>query len=89
VEKVAKEIGFDFSGVDVPKNENDMYGLRYAEFDVPLVKAVQELNEELKLQVKGLNSANEMLTQRLEKLEALIGIENQYTTIDAPFRLVN
>lgn len=46
VEAVAKEIGFTFSGVDAPKNEKDMYGLRYAEFVVPLVKAVQELSKE-------------------------------------------
>ncbi len=44
VEKAAKEIGYDFSGVDAPKNDKDMYGLRYAEFVVPLVKAVQELS---------------------------------------------
>jgi trimeric autotransporter adhesin len=42
VEKVANETGFDFSGVDEPKNDQDLYGLRYAEFVVPLVKAVQE-----------------------------------------------
>jgi trimeric autotransporter adhesin len=42
VEKAAKETGFNFSGLDAPKNENDLYGLRYAEFVVPLVKAVQE-----------------------------------------------
>jgi trimeric autotransporter adhesin len=42
VEKAAKELGFEFSGVDAPKNENDYYGLRYAEFVVPLVKAMQE-----------------------------------------------
>ncbi len=42
VEQVALETGYDFSGVDKPKNENDFYGLRYAEFVVPLVKAVQE-----------------------------------------------
>ncbi len=42
VEKAAQELHFDFSGVDKPKNEKDMYGLRYAEFTVPLVKAVQE-----------------------------------------------
>ena len=46
VEKVAKELGYEFSGVDAPKNENDFYGLRYAEFTVPLVKAVQELSEQ-------------------------------------------
>ena len=42
VEKAAKESGYDFSGVDAPKNENDFYGLRYGDFVVPLVKASQE-----------------------------------------------
>lgn len=42
VEAAAQKTGFDFSGVDVPQNERDLYGLRYAEFVVPLVKAVQE-----------------------------------------------
>ena len=47
VEKAAKELGFNFSGIDAPKNENDFYGLRYAEFVVPLVKAVQEQQSKL------------------------------------------
>jgi hypothetical protein len=47
VEKVAKELGFEFSGIDAPKNENDFYGLRYAEFVVPLVKAVQEQQKKI------------------------------------------
>jgi hypothetical protein len=42
VEKAAREIGYNFSGVDVPKTDNEFYGLRYSEFVVPLVKAVQE-----------------------------------------------
>ncbi len=42
VEIAAKQVGYDFSGVDKPKNDKDFYGLRYAEFVVPLVKAVQE-----------------------------------------------
>ena len=42
VETAANLSAYDFSGVDKPKNENDLYGLRYAEFVVPLVKAVQE-----------------------------------------------
>ena len=42
VEEAARSVGFDFSGVDKPKNANDLYSLRYAEFVVPLVKAVQE-----------------------------------------------
>ena len=42
VEALANNIGYDFSGVDAPKNKKDYYGLRYAAFVVPLVKAVQE-----------------------------------------------
>ena len=45
VEASAKALGFDFSGVDKPKTADDTYGLRYAEFVVPLVKAVQEQQE--------------------------------------------
>ncbi len=42
VEQAAAAAGYDFSGVDKPKNENDFYGLRYGDFVVPLVKAIQE-----------------------------------------------
>lgn len=58
VEKAAQEIGFEFSGVDAPQNENDPYGLRYAEFVAPLIKAVQELHE-----------MNTMLEQKVFALE--------------------
>jgi hypothetical protein len=61
VEAAAKSIGYDFSGVDAPQHENDYYGLRYAEFVVPLVKAVQELARE-----------NEDLKERISRLEKLI-----------------
>ncbi len=57
VEKAARETGYDFSGVDKPRNENSLYGLRYAEFVVPLVKAVQEQQrqiDELKRIIKEL-----------------------------------
>jgi hypothetical protein len=66
VEASAKESGFDFSGVDAAKNENGVYGLRYAEFVVPLVKAVQELNAmntELKSRVETLENKMEDLTK--------------------------
>ena len=44
VEKAAKQINYDFSGIDKPANNKDVYGLRYSDFVVPLVKAVQELS---------------------------------------------
>lgn len=59
VEKAAQASKFDFSGVDAPKNSKDLYGLRYAEFVAPLVKAVQELSKQ-----------NEILNSKIEKLEA-------------------
>jgi trimeric autotransporter adhesin len=43
VEQAALSVGFDFSGIDKSGVENGgLYSLRYAEFVVPLVKAVQE-----------------------------------------------
>jgi len=68
VERSAKELGFDFSGVDAPKNENDVYSLRYAEFVVPLVKAVQELSKQNDEQKK----INSDLQQQIDELKKLI-----------------
>lgn len=45
VETVARELGFDFNGIDQPEDSQDYYGLRYGQFTVPLVKAVQEQQE--------------------------------------------
>lgn len=47
VERAAKELGYDFSGIDPAKSDKELYSLRYAEFVVPLVKAVQELSEKV------------------------------------------
>jgi hypothetical protein len=77
VETAANEIGYNFSGVDAPKNENDFYGLRYAEFVVPLVKAVQELDQEnavLLLENSALQSEVNDLRSRLDRIEAQLGI---------------
>ena len=80
VEQAANELGFDFHGVDKPKNESSHYGLRYAEFVVPLVKAMQEQQDIIKdyeLKIKSLEEQNEdqnkqmqELLQRIEKLES-------------------
>jgi len=64
-EAAAKSIGYDFSGVDVPKNPNDLYSLKYADFVVPLVKAVQEQQQLIQDQQKIIND----LIKRVEKLE--------------------
>ena len=58
VEAAAQKVGFDFDGVSAPENETDLYGIRYAEFVVPLVKAMQEQQEII-----------EQLIERIEVLE--------------------
>jgi hypothetical protein len=45
VEAAAQKLHYNFSGVDKPKDKDGLYGLRYSDFVVPLVKAVQELSK--------------------------------------------
>ena len=48
VEQAAKEAGYDFDGVThKPKNDKELYSLSYASFVVPLVKAVQEQQQQI------------------------------------------
>jgi hypothetical protein len=59
VEAAARSVGYDFSGVDAPANDKDTYGLRYAEFVVPMVQAIkeqQQMIEELKAEIETLKS---------------------------------
>ncbi len=72
VEQAAKDAGYDFSGVQKPANPDELYSLRYSDFVMPLVKATQELNQKLNAEFATLKSENDALTQRIEKLEALI-----------------
>jgi hypothetical protein len=71
VEAAAKSIGFNFSGVDAPENENDYYGLRYSEFVVPLVKAVQEQQAIIQLQQEEIDKLKK-LTLEIEELKLMI-----------------
>ncbi len=71
VEQAALAVDFDFHGVDKPKNENSHYGLRYAEFVAPLIKAVQEQQEMIvTLQNKNTN-VRQLLEVALSRIEAL------------------
>jgi hypothetical protein len=72
VEEAAKKLGFEFSGVDKPKTKDGLYGLRYDNFVVPLVKAVQELSKQNDL----LKAQNEDMQKRIERLELLINLSS-------------
>ena len=62
VEKAAADAGFQFSGVDKPRTEQGLYALRYAEFVVPLVKAMQEQQA----MIKDLQSQVQTLQQQAD-----------------------
>ena len=68
VEKAAADLGFDFSGVKVPENEKQAYGLRYAEFVVPLVQAVKELSAKNAKQEKLISANAEVITSYESRL---------------------
>lgn len=72
VEAVARQIDYDFSGVQAPKNSGQLYSLSYETFVVPLVKAVQEqqqMIEELKKDLRFLQKQNGELSSKLAALE--------------------
>jgi hypothetical protein len=80
VEAAAKKIGYDFSGVDAPKNGKGLYSLRYSEFVVPLVKSVQELDEEnkkLKEQMSVLAEDNKEIRAELDEIKSLLEAKNK------------
>jgi hypothetical protein len=70
VEKAAKDVGFNFSGVDAPANEKSLYGLRYAEFVMPLVKSVQELSAQNISQQNQIEKLTELVNILLKKEES-------------------
>jgi hypothetical protein len=68
VEATAQKLNYNFSGVDKPKDKDGLYGLRYSDFVVPLVKAVQELSQ----QNDSLKRKNNELEARIERLESIV-----------------
>jgi hypothetical protein len=81
VEKTARSINYDFNGIDAAKNDKDLYGLRYAEFVVPLVKAIQEQQtqiETLRKENEAQKKINGDLLRRLNKLESQLSISNRF-----------
>jgi hypothetical protein len=68
VEKAAMASGFDFPGIDVPQTDKDVYTLRYVDFIMPMVKAMQEQQ----WMIQTLKKENETLRSDLEKIKALL-----------------
>jgi len=89
VEQAARSLGFEFSGVDRPANANGLYGLRYAEFVVPLVKAVQEQQDMIAEQNRRLEGQEAAISARDAKLDQQEKmIRDQQQQIDELKRMV-
>ncbi len=77
VEKLVKEKNYEFHGVEAPENEKDNYAIRYAEFVVPLVKAVQELSAMVESQKDIVEKQQKMIeSQQKEISELRSGLTN-------------
>lgn len=61
VEKAAADAQYDFSGIDKPANAHTPYGLRYAEFVVPLIKSMQEMKGLIEQQQKEIDLLRKMV----------------------------
>ncbi len=83
VEKAAKDLNYDFGGVDKPKNDKDMYGLGYAEFVVPLVKAVQEQQQQIEEQQKQIEELKTMVN-KLSNGNTNISLSSAYLEVNTP-----
>ncbi len=71
----AKKNKYNFSGVVPPTTPNGTYGLNYAEFTVPIVKAVQEFHqdyENLKEDFQEVVAQNEALQTEVAELRNMI-----------------
>lgn len=64
VEKAAQESGYNFSGVHKPETDKDNYSIAYDKLVVPLVKAVQELDQ----QKVALQQKVQMLEKQVQEL---------------------
>jgi trimeric autotransporter adhesin len=81
VEAAAKKCSYNFDGVHVPESDVDTYGLSYAEFVVPLVKAVQQMdknNGEQKQEIaqlkQQLQEQKQLITELQQKNGSATGI---------------
>jgi hypothetical protein len=68
VDEAARKIGYDFSGVD---KKGKLLGLRYSEFVVPLVKAVQEQQIQIAAQQKLIEEMKNEFIELKKEIEKL------------------
>ena len=71
VEQAAIESNYNFNGVQKPKNNHDLYSLNYSSFVVPLVKAVQELEQIIETQKADIDTLKVQVAELSKALNLL------------------
>jgi hypothetical protein len=72
VDQALHEIGWlDFPGIDRPKSDDELYSLRYGDFVIPLIKAVQEQQQMIDAQNQRITSYEEKITSLQKENEEL------------------
>lgn len=66
VYRAAEELGFEFSGVDKSADKEGLWALRYADFVVPIVKAIQEQQSEVE-KLKTTVESQQLLIDQLKR----------------------
>jgi len=85
VEKAIENTGYTFSGIVKPENEQQKYALRYAEFVVPLVDAVQQQQKI----IEALKIENQALSKRLDEVQQQQKIKEELKTENEAVKAVN
>ena len=71
----------------MPANEQEIYGLRYSEFVVPLVKSVQELNALVTAQQKEIENQKNFIVQQNQEIvgykEAMVMLTKRMNAVEA------
>lgn len=72
VEAACHDIGYAFNGISAPANKNGLYSINYAAFTVPIIKAIQEQQQQVEsLKPEGFDSLLDELRGLEEKNEVL------------------
>ena len=78
VEAAARAVGFVFDGVHRPAGPRDHYSLAYSQFVMPLVRAVQELSQEVEtLRARNAAQAAGQAARLDQQQAALLALQAQ------------
>ena len=81
VQQAAKDAGYEFSGVQKAGDDVGLYSVSYAQFVVPLVKAVQEQQDTIEQQQQEINRLKQQNIQLLQLQARMAKMEQKLNNI--------